>query len=275
MTIVALPPPYPVNPQVHIESGRADALDPGTFQPVVSNAFAHARYMAAVLGGTDEALDDSQVEAAFAKAAIDPKLCQPELFAGTRRPDGSWLLQGLKAWLNVCAAQKDDAPSSLVQFQERFGRFDAEALLKSGEWSAELHPRSRAKLVGRRTFRNMARSVSVAQTLAPSCEVLETEAIVRTPSGHLQFLVYDAEGKRVDHAFFPTPRGDSISRPSPQSCLGCHYTFDTRRFNVVIPSYAALNLRGSSPGHPLPPAGSSDPFDACLRPGETIVRDLP
>ena len=58
-----------------------------------------------------------------------------------------------------------------------------------------------------------------------------------------RFWVFDDKGVRVNHAFFPTRRqGEDSVKFAPNTCMGCHYTFDSRKFNVVTPSFEALNL---------------------------------
>ncbi|MEY3902878.1 MAG: hypothetical protein RL189_2184 [Pseudomonadota bacterium] len=154
--------------------------------------------------------------------------------------------QGLKAWLSVCHAVVTDQPETLPLFKSS-AWFKAGQL--EGQWSKVLHAKSRAKRLPRRIFKRADGVVSLAETLRPNdCSVLESEIIIRRPDGSLNFWVYDAEGRRVATSHFP-PAGPSngltpstIEKPSPDSCMGCHYNLKTREFNVMFPSAEVLNL---------------------------------
>ena len=110
----------------------------------------------------------------------------------------------------------------------------------------ELHPISPAKQAGRRIYRRQGTDglwVSVAESIEDNCSVRETEIIIRRENRQAEFLVFDHHGLRVEHAYFPTPRpNEDTVRFAPSTCMGCHYTFDTRKFNVPTPSFEALNL---------------------------------
>lgn len=174
--------------------------------------------------------------------------------------------QGLKAWLSVCHAVVTEQPETLQQFK-------ASAWFKQGQsdgnWSKVLHAKSRAKRLPRRIFKRADGIVSLAETLKPNdCSVLESEIIIRRPDGTLNFWVYDAQGRRVATSHFPPAGPNSglalktIEKPSPDSCMGCHYNLKTREFNVMFPSAEVLNL----------PSTSSLPV-LCQQPDDELAED--
>ena len=148
----------------------------------------------------------------------------------------------VRSWLAYCGPDAQRAPDSIWEFKARFGDYTAGA-----EWVQELHPISPAKQAGRRIYRRRMDDgtwVSVAESINDDCSVRETETIVVSPGRQALFWVYDHHGDRGSHAYFPTRRaGQDAVRFAPDSCMGCHYTMDTRRFTVPAPSFEALNLK--------------------------------
>jgi len=171
-------------------------------------------------------------------------------------------LQNTKAWLAVCAPILQNAPKSLTEFKARFGDYTA-----GSGWDSELHPVSMAKLAPRRIYRNQAKHISVAESISEACTVRETEVVIERPDGIVDFWSYGPDGKQENHGFFPAKLGVDAVKPTPDSCMGCHYKFDSRRFDIRIPSYKALGLTlRSSRGVPQWVDGSK-----CAKPGEAIV----
>lgn len=149
---------------------------------------------------------------------------------------------GIRSWLAYCAPQLTSAPTSLDEFKAAFGDYH-----QHSEWTREFHPLSAAKQAGRRIFRRQlfdGTLVSVAESTRDDCSTLETEIIVKRPFQQAEFWVFEGNGARGDHAFFPTRRaGEDAVKFAPSTCMGCHYTLDTREFTVVAPSFSALNLK--------------------------------
>ncbi|MAD61529.1 MAG: hypothetical protein CMH49_08470 [Myxococcales bacterium] len=149
---------------------------------------------------------------------------------------------GVKAWLSYCGDEMDQGPPNLTTFKQLFGDYH----LDRCNWSQELHPLSAAKKTGRRIYRKnlgQGQKVSIAETINARCEVIETEIILLEGVEPLKFWSFDRKGHRVWHAVFLRKPGEDSLRYTPDSCMGCHYTFDQRRFKVVEPSYEALNLK--------------------------------
>ncbi|HYX37339.1 MAG TPA: hypothetical protein VE954_29910 [Oligoflexus sp.] len=146
---------------------------------------------------------------------------------------------GIKAWLSVCAPVLTQAPATLDEAKELYGDYSTGV-----EWQQELHPRSLAKMAGRRIYRKGygKMRVSVAESLNDACEIRETEIIVSRASSEKDFYSYGPEGTLVSHGYFPARLGVDSIKFTPDSCMGCHYTFDTREFSVQAPSFVALNL---------------------------------
>lgn len=157
-------------------------------------------------------------------------------------------LQGLKAWLSVCHGTITKQPETLEEFRKSEW-FQAVATVS---WKRMLHPRSRAKQGPRRIQTRSDGQVSIAETLKPdTCAVTETEVIVRRPDGALNFWVYDAAGKTINRSHFPAPgrsegSHDTIEKPSPDACMGCHYDLKARTFDVLFPSADELKLAKTS-----------------------------
>ena len=84
----------------------------------------------------------------------------------------------------------------------------------------------------------------MAESLDESCGIRETEVIEKRAGQATRFYVFDEKNQRVSFAYFPTrtPQQDAV-RFAPETCMGCHYTFDSRRFDVVAPSFESLNLK--------------------------------
>ena len=149
---------------------------------------------------------------------------------------------GAKAWLSYCGGDFDGGPQSVIELKQSYGDYHTDQCL----WSRELHPLSAAKKTGRRIYRRdlgQGQKITVAETLIGDCEVLETEVILLEGTEPIKFWSFDHVGQRVWHAIFLRKPGEDSIRYTPDSCMGCHYTFDQRRFVVVEPSYEALNLK--------------------------------
>ncbi|MEN9809113.1 MAG: hypothetical protein RLZZ488_680 [Pseudomonadota bacterium] len=183
-------------------------------------------------------------------SAGGPSLSIFDSWDDTRSADAAFRAQGLKAWLSVCHAVVTEQPETIHQFKESAWYKDGQS---EGQWTKVLHAKSRAKRMPRRIYKRSDGVVSLAETLKPSdCSVLESEIIIRRPDGSLNFWVYDSQGRRVATSHFP-PAGPSsglavrtIEKPSPDSCMGCHYDLKTREFNVMFPSAEVLNLAPTS-----------------------------
>ncbi len=110
--------------------------------------------------------------------------------------------------------------------------------------------------------------MSVADTLGDGCEARETEVILAVPGRAQQFWSFDAHGRNVHHGHFPVRKGVEAVRFTPDACLGCHYEFDARRFNVMAPSFEALHLvLKRKDGEP-----QWTDHDYCATPRDIIVR---
>ena len=143
-------------------------------------------------------------------------------------------LDRTKDWLTACSNVLNQMPDHLRDLKQKIGDYHT--------WSGEFHPISLAKQRGRRIYRKENPGISVAETLDDKCQVRETEAVFTDTTNSLQFAVYDSTGKLSDFSDFPTGNGGEVARSSPEICLGCHLKFDSREFNVRIPSFAALRL---------------------------------
>jgi hypothetical protein len=169
-------------------------------------------------------------------------------------------LQGLKVWFAGCSQRLERIPTQLEGFKGKVGDYHA-------GWETEFHPAGRAKNMGRRIFRSADRKVRVAETLDERCLPVETEVVWERAAGRTSFASYNHEGARVDHGYFPGGHAKAAIKFTPDSCMGCHYTFDARRFGVPSPSWRALHLEGG-PG--FGPTGVDG--EHCIRPGELVVR---
>jgi hypothetical protein len=143
--------------------------------------------------------------------------------------------QSIKAWLAVCAPIVRHLPATLDELRARYGDYR-----RDPRYTVELHPVSMAKLAPRRIYRRADMPVSIAESLGEDCAVRETELVVGR--GPLDFASYGADGRREELGYFPAQRGVDAIKPTPDSCLGCHYKLDTRAFDVRTPSYVALGL---------------------------------
>jgi hypothetical protein len=155
-------------------------------------------------------------------------------FIVPNRPASVFKLARTKDWLAACSNILNQLPVHLRDLKQKMGDYHT--------WSGEFHPLSLAKQRGRRIFRKENPGISVAETLDDKCQVRETEVVFTDTTNSLQFAVYDATGKLSDFSDFPTGNGGEVARSSPEICLGCHLKFDSREFNVRIPSFAALRL---------------------------------
>jgi hypothetical protein len=145
-------------------------------------------------------------------------------------------LQGTKAWLSTCDGIIMKTPPTLGAWKAIHGDFT------DGTWEQELHPTSRAKLAGRRIYRKG--EISIAESLDDACSVRETEIVMPRADGERWFITYGRAGERAIYGFFPSQAklDTDVVKWSPDSCMGCHYTFDTRQFSIRAPSFKSLNL---------------------------------
>jgi hypothetical protein len=203
------------------------------------------------------------------RALAGPAALVPEAFeaqaSAPAEPEGRFRVQGMKAWLSVCHAVITGQPASLAEFR----KFNPYQPASAAGWTQTLHAKSRAKRGPRRIYRSPDANISVAETLKPEdCSVLETEIIVRRPDGSLNFWVYDSQGQPTDISHFPPPEEPvaggpkTVEKPSPDSCMGCHYDLKTREFNVQFASAKELNL-ASTLSLPV----------LCRQSGETLAED--
>lgn len=170
--------------------------------------------------------------------------------------------QNIKAFLAVCAPIVRHVPADLAALKARYGDYAHD----SG-WAVELHPISMAKLAARRIYRSAKDKISIAESIGEDCSVRETEVVVERSDGLMDFWSFGANGERETHGFFPARLHVDAIKHTPDSCMGCHYKLDTRRFDVRAPSYRALALvLRKSQGAPQWIDGSS-----CGRPTDTIV----
>jgi len=156
----------------------------------------------------------------------------------------SYRLQGIKAWLSICHGLLTQQPATLAEFRERYMQTKG----ATHAWSSVLHPRSPAKRGPRRIYSRSDGALAYAETLNPrDCSIMETEIIARRADGSLNFWVYDGLGNKTYLSHFPKSSArssivDSVEKPSPDSCMGCHYQLKERHFDVMFPSAAELNL---------------------------------
>lgn len=171
-------------------------------------------------------------------------------------------LAGMKAWLSSCHGELSGAPSSLSKFLETM----AADLRDPQRWQISFHAKSRAKRLPRRIYARTDGELSFAETLNTDCSVQETEVIRRRSDGALDFWVYDATGRLSPKSHFPAPRSDNtfetVEKLAPDSCMGCHYDFETRKFDRMKVSAEELRL----------PKTSELPV-RCLAAGETPAED--
>lgn len=197
-----------------------------------------------------------------ASSALRAQASSPAKNQESGEGESRFRVQGMKAWLSVCHPVVTKQPQSL----ELFLKSSWVTGVPAGEWNIHLLPRSRAKRGPRRIHTRNDGLVSYAETLRPSdCTVSETEVILRRPDGSLNFWVYDASGRPTTVSHFPGPvdregRSEIVEKPSPDSCMGCHYDFKTREFNVLLPSADELKL-----------ASTRELPELCRRPGEKSV----
>lgn len=174
----------------------------------------------------------------------------------------SYRLAGLKAWLGACHVVLNKAPENIAEFLRVF----APDLGNKSVWNKTLHAKSRAKRGPRRVFSKNDASISVAETLNPDCTVKETEVVRRRVDGSLDYWVYDAAGLLTPLSHFPAPGKNNVfvtvDKLSPDSCMGCHYNFETRQFDQLKVSADLLRL----------PKTSDLPV-VCLQPGDILAND--
>ncbi len=170
---------------------------------------------------------------------------------------------GARVWLSQCNYPATSFPKDLADFKSQYGDYS--------KWSGDFHPYSMAKQGPRRIYRKSAPAVSVAETLGENCVARETEVVIQGPTGITTFGVFDSKGQRIEFSEFPIANGNNSIRLVPESCLGCHLKFDTRKFNVRIPSYVGLGLAVMEQ-HRVKIKGD---LAACALPGENIILDKP
>ncbi len=174
----------------------------------------------------------------------------------------SYRLAGLKAWLGACHVVLNKAPENMNEFRKVI----ASDLNNKSLWNRTLHAKSRAKRGPRRVFSKNDASISVAETLNPDCTVKETEVIRRRADGSLDYWVYDAAGLLTPLSHFPAPSKDNmyvtVDKLSPDSCMGCHYSFESRQFDQLKVSADLLRL----------PKTSDLPV-VCLQPDDVLAND--
>lgn len=174
----------------------------------------------------------------------------------------NYRLAGLKAWLGACHTVLNQAPQRIEIFRKEI----APDLGNPGRWSSMLHPKSRAKRGPRRVYSRNDGQISIAETLRADCSVQETEVLRRRPDGSLDYWVYDTNGQLTPVSHFPAPSGNkgfkTVEKLSPDSCMGCHYDFETRHFDQLKVSADLLGL----------PKTSELPV-LCAQPGEIIAND--
>lgn len=146
-------------------------------------------------------------------------------------------LLGLKAWVSACNGAVTDAPADLRALEESLHYHESGSL-----WQTSLHPISRAKFAGRRIYRHPHMKVSIAESLDKDCKVMETEIVSPGPGLSKLFWTFNREGAFDEAGQFPDQKGGQAIKYTPDSCMGCHYTFDKRHFSVRAPSFKALHL---------------------------------
>ena len=144
----------------------------------------------------------------------------------------------ISAWLSICAPLVNKIPRSLEQFKHKFGDYK-----KEDQWFSELHLNSMVKHKLRRIYRNPLANIVVAETLSDNGVVEETEIIKKSKHDEYEFLSYNKEDKLRPFGVIENHHGKNFLSYNPQSCFGCHYNFDTHKFNIVSPSAKALNLK--------------------------------
>jgi hypothetical protein len=138
---------------------------------------------------------------------------------------------GLRELRRVLHAQQAcaDYPATLDELVERWGDFRAVDPLSLLESQVTRHER--------RIYNAAALGLYVAQALDRRGRVLETELIHSgaRSDGALQYLVFDERGRRNDAAQLFLS-GEVSNVPAPFTCMVCHRTFGTPRFDVIDPS---------------------------------------
>lgn len=182
---------------------------------------------------------------------LDKATCCEMLFAPWSLGNGKYIpddsnkrlsLANTKAWLGICSVEIKKTPKTLEKFKSIFGDYKEDL-----GWTVEFHPMSLAKRAGRRIYRrnsptNAGISVAIAENLKEDCSVEETEVIYGVPDKEAIFVTYNHNGDYTPFGIFPGARESRTVKLTPDSCMGCHYKFDTREFDVFAPSFTALNL---------------------------------
>jgi len=117
-------------------------------------------------------------------------------------------------------------PESLSQLRERGFDYRSIEPLKIETSIAKGGPRE--------LFEDAERGIFVAQNQTE--DGLETEVILRDQrsDGALDFLAFDARGRRVDQLAF-SGSGATGALPVPSACVTCHRDINTARVDVVDP----------------------------------------
>jgi hypothetical protein len=267
---------YPPDPKVHVDDKSLNPLDRGSFKPSLLQKDAVLRYAMSLampeldklstpeeiqkalsaassrveadaaiaasksietMGSAGSILDRAkilQTEVQLNKGTLTAKdVCQAVLLSNeVSGPAASTDL--LRVWLTACQSEVLALPKTLDAFKEAFGDFKA--------WPSELHPKSLVLHGGRRFYRSTDLRIRVAEGLAEDCSVTGTEGEMKRDDGTWIYFAYNVHGQLDPESKFPGVGGRVIEHLTPDSCLGCHGTFDSRRFNVPVPSYQALRL---------------------------------
>lgn len=144
-------------------------------------------------------------------------------------------LNSIRMWWNTWAysirnmnAIKSTIPSTLNEFLEQ---------TKFKSWPMIVVPKSHIKDKTRVIYRSSidSKAVSVSETLDSTsgdrdAAVLETEIVYERSdeSGNHDFYVYDSNGLLSTTADFPAGK-----RPAPSTCMSCHYSALTGKFERV------------------------------------------
>jgi hypothetical protein len=175
---------------------------------------------------------------------VDAELVRPQLsteLALERGPLGQTVLLALGAdsaepgdldrtllelGLSRYYACSRDLPQTLVEFTQRW--------LDHRAFDAEVVETSLARGGPRTLYESEEHGIYVAES--PTSAGVEIEVLLRDErrDGALDFLAFDAAGKRVDAVSF---RGSGVegALAVPAACVTCHRSIETARVNVVDP----------------------------------------
>jgi hypothetical protein len=144
-------------------------------------------------------------------------------------------LEDIRAWWNNWAYSLRNSSQGTLEIPETLAEFEQNYHFK--DWPKLVISKSRVKNKTRVIYRstNLPQNLSVSETLDSTTGdlnalILETE-IARErsdQSGHHDFFVYDSAGNLANSAHFPAGE-----RAAPSTCLSCHYSGKTGRFERV------------------------------------------